>query len=120
MGCSRTRTSRVTRVVEKRFRWFEVRWVFPNGAGNPRANGALSNRNRTVLAHARIARRVTIHGLRRTATDLLRRTALDPVLAKAIIGHATDRMREHYSTVGADQAAAVGTRLLALMPRLVN
>ncbi|MDB4985162.1 MAG: hypothetical protein JWN04_340 [Myxococcaceae bacterium] len=42
-----------------------------------------------------VTQRLTIHGLRRTATDLLRRAAVDPVEAKAIIGHTTDRMREH-------------------------
>jgi integrase len=60
-------------------------WVFPNGAGKPRANGSLCDANRRVLAHAKIAKRVTIHGLRRTATDLLGRAAVDPVAAKAII-----------------------------------
>jgi integrase len=78
-------------------------WVFPNGAGKPRANGSLCDANRRVLKHAKIGKRVTIHGLRRTATDLLRRAAVDPVAAKAIIGHTTDRMREHYSTVNAEE-----------------
>ena len=66
--------------------------------------------------HAKIAKRVTIHGLRRTATDLLRRAAVDPVAAKAIIGHTTDRMREHYSTVGADEARGIGERIISLVP----
>ena len=59
---------------------------------------------------------MTIHGLRRTATDLLRCAAVDPVAAKAIIGHTTDRMREHYSTVGADEARGIGARLVSLVP----
>ena len=59
---------------------------------------------------------MTIHGLRRTATDLLRRAAVDPVTAKAIIGHTTDRMREHYSTVGTDEARGIGARLVSLVP----
>lgn len=108
------------RAFEARFPDGDVLWVFPNGAGKPRANGSLSERGRAVLAHAKITKRFTIHGLRRTATDLVRRTALDPVLAKAIIGHSTDRMREHYSTVAADEAAAVGPRLIALVPRILN
>ena len=57
-----------------------------------------------------------VHGLRRTATDLLRRAAVDPVTAKAIIGHTTDRMREHYSTVGTDEARGIGARLVSLVP----
>jgi integrase len=79
-------------------------WVFPNGAGHPTQNGALSKPNRLVLKHAEINKRMTIHGLRRTATDLLRLAAVAPTAAKAIIGHTTDRMREHYSSVSADEA----------------
>ena len=91
-------------------------WVFANGAGKPFDNGALFDKNRRVLKRAQIAKRVTIHGLRRTATDLLRRAAVDPVTAKAIIGHTTDRMREHYSTVGTDEARGIGARLVSLVP----
>jgi integrase len=91
-------------------------WVFPNGAGKPRTNGSLHGANRRVLARAKIAKRVTIHGLLRTATDLLRRAAVDPVAVKAIIGHTTDRMREHYSTVGADEARGIGERIISLVP----
>ena len=91
-------------------------WVFPNGVGKPRANGSLCDANRRVLAHAGITKRVTIHGLRRTATDLLRRAAVDPVAAKAIIGHTTDRMREHDSTVNAEETRHIGTRVASLVP----
>jgi integrase len=91
-------------------------WVFPNGAGKPRANGSLCDANRRVLKHAKIGKRVTIHGLRRTATDLLRRAAVDPVAAKAIIGHTTDRMREHYSTVNAEETRDIGARVASLVP----
>jgi hypothetical protein len=49
---------------------------------------------------------------------LLRRAAVDPLAAKAIIGHTTDRMREHYSTVGADEARTIGERVISLLPAL--
>jgi hypothetical protein len=68
------------------------------------------------LAHAGIPKRVTINGLRRTTTDLLRRSAVHPVAAKAIIGHTTDRMREHYSTVNAEETRDIGTRFASLVP----
>lgn len=55
-------------------------------------------------------------GLRRIATDFLRRAAVDPVAAKAIIGHTMDRMREHYATVGEDEARSIGERVVALVP----
>ena len=53
----------------------EQGWVFANLEGHPMYNGCLSKQNRKVLKHAEIAKHVTIHGLRRTATDLLRRAA---------------------------------------------
>jgi integrase len=104
------------RLVEAQHAGLKHGWVFANGAGKPKDNGALFAHNRAVLKHAGIAKRVTLHGLRRTATDLLRRAAVDPVTAKAIIGHTTDRMREHYSTVGTDEARAIGASLISLVP----
>ena len=83
-------------------------------------NGALSKPNRKVLRHAGIYKRVTIHGLRRTATDLLRRAAVDHTAAKSIIGHTTDRMREHYSSVSADEARGIGSRLVSLVPAVAG
>lgn len=97
----------------------EAGWVFANSAGNPWANGAFSKKHRVVLTHAKIPKRFTIHGLRRTATDLLRRASVDPVLGKLIIGHSTDRMREHYSSIGADEAARVGRGMIELIPTLL-
>ena len=38
------------------------------------------------------------------------------VAAKAIIGHTTDRMREHCSTVGADEARGTGKRIVSPVP----
>jgi integrase len=104
------------RMVEEQHPGLQGGWVFANSAGKPKDNGALYQHNRKVLKHAGITKRVTIHGLRRTATDLLRRASVDPVTAKAIIGHTTDRMREHYSTVGQDEARAIGASLISLVP----
>lgn len=104
------------RLIELQHPGLEHGWVFANGAGKPLDNGALFAKNRSVLKRAGIAKHMTIHGLRRTATDLLRRAAVDPVTAKAIIGHTTDRMREHYSTVGTDEARGIGARLVSLVP----
>lgn len=105
-------------LVEAQHPGLTAGWVFANGAGQPRATGSLSDASRRVLKRAGITKRVTIHGLRRTATDLLRRAAVDPVAAKAIIGHTTDRMREHYSTVGADETRSIGERVVALVPAM--
>jgi integrase len=107
-------------MVEEQHPGLEHGWVFANGAGKPFGNGALVVKNRAVLKHAGISKHLTLHGLRRTATDLLRRAAVDPVTAKAIIGHTTDRMREHYSTVGSDEARGIGARLVSLVPGVTS
>jgi hypothetical protein len=86
---------------------------FPNGAGKPRANGSLCDAKRRVLAHAKIAKRFTI-AADRDRSSVSR--AVDPVAAKAIIGHTTDRMREHYSTVNAEETRDVGARVASLVP----
>lgn len=77
----------------------------------------LAERRQSPRAQARrLTKRFTTHGLRRPATGLLRRAAVDPVAAKAIIGHTTDRMREHYSTVDQDEARSIGERVVSLVP----
>ena len=106
------------RMIEEQHPGLQGGWVFANLAGKPKDNGALYQHNRKVLKHAGITKRVTIHGLRRTATDLLRRASVDPVTAKAIVGHTTDRMREHYSSVGQDEARAIGASLISLVPAI--
>ena len=54
--------------------------------------------------------RVTTHGLRRTFNNLAR-TVADRQIVKSIMGHTTDEMHEHYSSIGADERAAVQARV---------
>lgn len=58
--------------------------------------------------------RVTTHGLRRTFNNLARQVAGREVV-KAITGHVTDRMFEHYSLVGAVEKSAVQDKVRALV-----
>jgi len=51
-----------------------------------------------ACAEVNTGRRVTPHGLRHTANDLLRRHATAEV-TRAIVGHSTERMTHHYSHV---------------------
>jgi hypothetical protein len=57
----------------------------------------------SALKAAGITERFTPHGLRRTFNDMLRRAKVDPVSCKALTGHVSETMREHYSTVGLDE-----------------
>jgi hypothetical protein len=64
---------------------------------------------------ARITRRFTSHGFRRTLTDLLRNARVDPVIAAGLTGHETERMRRHYSTVRSSEAVEAGERVARLL-----
>lgn len=89
-------------------------WVFPTARGTLHKGSPL----RRVLAEACAAvdtgRRVTPHGLRHTANDLLRRHAPAEV-TRAIVGHATERMTHHYSHVDDGEKIAAVERVFDLV-----
>lgn len=58
--------------------------------------------------------RITPHGLRRTFNDLARRVASREVV-KAVTGHATDAMLEHYSVVDMGEKVAAVDAVVALL-----
>ncbi len=93
------------------------RWMFPakGKPATPRLPGSLWKSWRRALKAAEIGERFTVHGLRRTFVDLSRRAGTDPLVQKALSGHVTERMREHYSSVSIEEkrAAAVGVARLA-------
>lgn len=78
--------------------------VFPSLKGTPLASARMSVALRDAREAAGITERFTSHGFRRSATDLLRAVAVDPTVAAAVIGHGTDRMRQHYSTIRPKEA----------------
>jgi integrase len=71
---------------------------------------------KACLKTAGITERFTPHGLRRTFNDMLRQAHVDPVISKALIGHVTDEMREHYSTVRLDEKRAAVASAWRLLP----
>ena len=90
-------------------------WVFATTARSDPTTARLrfpsswSKRLPAWLKAAGIAKRITPHSLRRTNVDLLRQAKVDAVVARSLVGHATESMRDRYSTVGAEEKrAAVG------------
>ena len=84
-------------------------WLFPSDVGSPRYGTTLAKPLRKALEAAGIKQRLTPHGLRRTLNDALRTVAASAEVQKAITGHSTERMREHYSHVRPEErAAAIG------------
>jgi integrase len=88
--------------------------MFPSAEGTLRTPNSLDRAWAKCLKHAKITKRFTVHGLRYTFTDLVRRTNVDAVVRRALTGHVTEEMQRHYSTVGLDEkrAAIAGVRRL--------
>jgi len=64
------------------------------------------------LKAAKVKRRFTLHGLRYTFTDLIRLSKADAVVRRALTGHVTREMQDHYSHVGTEEKrAAIGGAL---------
>ncbi len=91
--------------------------MFPSSVGKPIYNSRISEALKVARGKAGITQRFTSQGFRRSLTDLLRESNVDPVVAKAITGHATDRMREHYSTVRAEDLRRAGDAAGALLTK---
>jgi integrase len=89
-------------------------WIFPNEAGNLHKGSPLRHVLDEACAAASVGRRVTPHGLRHTANDLLRRVASAEV-TRAIVGHATEQMTHHYSHVDEIEKRAAAARVLDVL-----
>lgn len=87
-------------------------WIFPTEGGTPRTKTVLRKPFQDILKHAKIAKRFTPHGCRRTANDLYRQT-MSEVVTRSITGHLTHRMHEHYSTVSAGEKVRAATEAFA-------
>lgn len=102
------------RMVETQHPGLRHGWIFPDGNGRLHRSWPLLRVMRAALKAAGIARRVTVHGLRHTANDLLRRVASAEVV-RSIVGHSTTAMTEHYSHVDADEKRAAQAAMLRLV-----
>jgi integrase len=91
-------------------------WMFPSRNGTLRTPNSMDRAWTKALTAAGINRRFTVHGLRYTFTDLIRRASVDAIVRRAMTGHVTVEMQRRYSSVGLDEkrAAMAGVfRLLA-------
>ena len=84
--------------------------------GTLRTPNSLDRAWAKCLQHAEITKRFTVHGLRYTFTDLVRRANVDAVVRRALTGHVTEEMQRHYSTVGLDEKRAAIAGVIRLVP----
>ena len=87
-------------------------WVFPSTKGTLIRHSAPSKPLAAALTAAGIKQRFTLHGFRRTFTNLLRQ-ATTGVVVRSMTGHVTERMTEHYSHVQTDEKRTAVVRALA-------
>jgi hypothetical protein len=66
-----------------------------------------------VLRRAGITKRVSVHGLRRTFNNLSRQVA-GVIVTRAITGHVTEEMTEHYSHVDRAEKLRAADQVVAL------
>lgn len=102
------------RLLEEQAPGLDAGWVFPNTKGGLMRNSSPTKALKAALAAAGVERRVTFHGLRRTFNNLARQAASGQVV-RAITGHVTERMTEHYSDVGLDEKRQVADAIVALL-----
>jgi integrase len=77
--------------------------LFPAEDGGFRSECFLQKSFETVSGLIGLKKNFTPRGMRRTFNDLMRLAKVEAIVTKSISGHLTDRMREHYSTVTADE-----------------
>lgn len=90
--------------------------MFPSKTGTLRTANSLDVAFAKCKELAGITHRFTVHGLRYTFTDLVRRANVDAVVRRALTGHVTEEMQRHYSTVGLDEKRAAIAGVLRLVP----
>lgn len=93
-------------------------FCFPFEVGTLRTPSSLQKAWAACLKAAGIEARFTVHGLRRTFNDLARKAKVDAVVTKALTGHVTEKMREHYSSVDLEEKRAAVSAVGKLVPIL--
>ena len=77
--------------------------LFPSEMGGFRAGSCLKRPLEHIAKAAGIKKRLTARFMRRTFQDLGRAVRVHDFVVRAISGHATAQMQEHYSSVNADE-----------------
>lgn len=94
---------------------FDKGWMFPSDAGTLRTPNTLDRAWAKCAEAAKVKHRFTVHGLRYTFTDLIRLSKADAVVRRALTGHVTQEMQQHYSHVGTEEKRAAIAGALQLL-----
>lgn len=77
--------------------------LFPSETGGFRSPSCLDKPFRVVAKEVGLNKHITPRAMRRTFQDLARVAEIDNVVTRAISGHATEAMQQHYSTVSGEE-----------------
>ena len=79
------------RMLREQAKGLEAGWMFPSTRGTLRTPNSLDRAWENSLEHAEITKRFTVHGLRYTFTDLVRRANVDAVVRRALLDRRAGR-----------------------------
>jgi integrase len=88
--------------------------LFPSEAGGYRAGSVLDRPIRAISRAAGIRKALSARCMRRTFQDLGRAAGVEGIVVRAISGHATAAMQDHYSTVQGEEVRAGLARVIEL------
>lgn len=90
----------------KRPKMVESEFLFPSFRGGMRTRSVLDKPFADVAKRIRLPFPLTPRAMRRTFQDLAREGRVKDVVTRAISGHSTEQMQEHYSTVSSEEMRA--------------
>lgn len=93
--------------------------LFPSEDGGLRSEACLRKPFAEVAARIGLKKKFTPKGLRRTFNDAARVADLEGVVTMSISGHRTERMRDHYSSVGAEEQREGIGKVLQLVDAVI-
>ena len=91
---------------EEAKRMAESEYLFPSETGGMRSRSTLDKPFAKVTTALELKFNFTPRGMRRTYQDLARAAEVTGIVTRAVSGHATETMQEHYSTVAASEMRA--------------
>jgi integrase len=77
--------------------------LFPSVNGTFRSPSVLNKPFADVAGRIGLGKKFTQRGLRRSYQDLMRFLNVDGFVVRSISGHRTEKMQEHYSTIGGEE-----------------
>lgn len=102
------------RMVERQHPGLAAGWMFPTRTGGLHRGSPLRKPLQRALAEIGLEHRVTPHGLRRTFNNLARQVT-DGTVVRALMGHVTEAMTDHYSHVQRHERARAVDNVVRLI-----